>query len=214
MKELLPPKLHWTRQLKNTLLTGLFVIGPLSLTVMLFGWIVSILDSALAPLVGLFGRPLPGLGLVTAFLLILGAGVLANNIVGRHLLEFGEDLLLKVPVFSWLYKTIKQVSDVFSPSAKTQFKSVVIIEYPRNGVFMMGFVTNYLELDRGDRKETLLSVYVPTNHIYVGDYILVPEEKVIHTVLTHQQGIQSTISAGASLPKVIKVLPNKKKPAV
>lgn len=191
-------------RLKRTLLTGLFIVGPFGLTFIVLAWIVSLIDAALAPLVGLIGRPIPGLGLVVGFLLVLAAGVVADNMVGQHLLEYAEDLALKIPVFNWLYRTIKQVSEVFSPSAKGSFRGVVLVEYPRPSCYSLGFVTNELSLETASGPEKLVCVYVPTNHMYIGDYILVPARQVITTQLTQQEGIQAAISAGAALPPVIR----------
>ncbi len=197
-------RMHIGRRLKHTLLTGLFIIGPLSLTFMLLAWFVATVDRALAPVVGLIGRPIPGLGVATAVGIVLLAGVLASNIVGRHVLEFVEELLLRIPVFNWLYRTIKQLSEVFSPSAKPGFRSFVMIEYPRQGVYSFGFITRQATVDWGASQRTYCVVYIPTNHVYMGDYVLVPQEEIVYTSLTTQQGVQTAISAGASLPPVIR----------
>lgn len=197
------------RRLKRTLLTGLFIVAPFSLTFILLAWFVAVVDRALAPLVGIIGYPIPGLGLMVAFCLILLAGVLGSNIAGQHLLEILEDFLLKIPVFNWVYKTIKQLSEVFSPGAKTHFKGVVLVEYPRPEVYSLGFVTNRLHIEQGSQKREMVSVYIPTNHMYIGDYVLVPSERVIATRLTQQEGIQAAISAGAALPLLIRSQENK-----
>ena len=192
-------------RLKRALLSGLFVVAPISLTFMLLAWFVSTVDSALAPLVGFIGRPIPGLGLVTATAIVLAVGMLANNIVGAHLLEYFEELLLRIPVFSWLYSTIKQVADVFSPAGKRSFRRVVLVEYPRPSVYSMGFVTKEVSLEREGQASRWACVYVPTNHIYFGDYVLVPESQVLTLPLTLQEGIQVAISAGAALPESLPV---------
>lgn len=197
------------RRLKRTLLTGLFIVAPFSLTFILLAWFVAVVDRALAPLVGIIGHPIPGLGFMVAFCLILLAGVLGSNIAGQHLLEILEDFLLKIPVFNWVYKTIKQISEVFSPGAKTHFKGVVLVEYPRPEVYSLGFVTNRLHIEQGPHKREMVSVYIPTNHMYIGDYVLVPSERVIATRLTQQEGIQAAISAGAALPLLIRSQENK-----
>jgi uncharacterized membrane protein len=189
------------RRFKRTFLTGLFVLAPFSLTFILLAWFVAALEGMLAPLTGLLGHAVPGLGLLAALLLVWLAGALASNIVGQHLLEYFEDLLLRIPGINWLYKTIKQLAEVFSPNGKNSFKSVVLVEYPRPEVFSVGFVTN--EVSLGEKGRRLLSVYIPTNHMYIGDYILVPVEEAIHLRMTLQEGVQCVISAGASLPPVL-----------
>lgn len=195
------------RRMKRVFLTGLFIIAPFSLSFILLAWFVALIDNTLAPLVvGFLGRPVPGLGLLLAFALILVAGVLATNLAGQHLLEWTEEMLLKIPVFNWVYRTIKQLSEVFSPSSKAAFKSVVLVEYPRPSVYSIGFVTNHLQLERDGHRKDFSCVYVPTNHMYIGDYILVPSDHLIATKLSQQEGIQAAISAGASLPELIKAV--------
>ena len=192
------------RRLKRTLLTGLFIVAPISLTFILLAWFVTLVDRALGPVAAFFGHPVPGLGLVVAFLLVLAAGVLGSNLVGQQLLELTEEFLLKIPVFNWVYRTIKQLSEVLSPSGGANFKSIVLVEYPRPGVYSVGFVTNQISLEADGALRELVCVYVPTNHMYIGDSILVPPDKVIATKLTQQEGIQVVMSAGAALPALLK----------
>lgn len=190
------------RHFKRTFLTGLFVVAPFSLTFMLLAWFVATVDGFLAPLTGSLGHAVPGLGILAALALVWLAGALASNIVGQHMLEYFEEMLLRIPGINWLYKTIKQVAEVFSPTAKNAFRSVVLVEYPRPEVFSLGFVTNEVTVDEGGRK--LVCVYIPTNHMYIGDYILVPPEKAVALQMSLQEGIQSAVSAGAGLPPMLK----------
>jgi uncharacterized membrane protein len=196
-------RIPW-RGLKRTLVTGLFIVAPVSLTFLLLAWFVSLVDGLLEPVTAFTGRPIPGLGLVVAFVIVLAAGVLGSNLVGQQLLELTEELLLKIPVFNWIYRTIKQLSEVFSPAGRANFKSVVLVEYPRPGVYSIGFVTNQIALESPEGSKPLAAVYVPTNHMYMGDIVLVPAESVIYTKMSQQEGIQAVISAGAALPQILK----------
>lgn len=189
----------WKR-LQRTLLTGLFIVAPFSLTFLLLAWFVELIEGALAPLVSLIGRPVPGLGLFVAFLIVLGVGVLASNIAGQHVLEWAEEMLLKIPGFNWIYSTLKQLSEVFAPTSKAAYRGVVLIEYPRPHVYSLGFVTNEVALEKGPGAQKLTAVYVPTNHMYIGDVVLVPTEQLIFLQLNQQEGMQAVISAGAALP--------------
>lgn len=198
-----------TWRIKRLLLTGLFIVAPFSLTFILLAWFVALVDGALAPLTSFIGYRIPGLGLLVAFAMMLLAGILGSNIAGQQLLDFLDELFLKIPVFNWIYRTVKQLSEAFSPGAKSHFRGVVLIEYPRPKVYSLGFVTNELVLERGSMRREMLSVYIPTNHMYIGDYVLVPAEGVIRTKITQQEGVQAAISAGASLPAEIKVPYNK-----
>lgn len=202
---------HWAwRGLKRTLVTGLFIVAPIGLTFVLLAWFVSLIDGLLAPVIGVAGRPIPGIGLVVAFVIVLMAGVLGSNIIGQQLLELTEELLLKIPVFNWVYRTIKQLSEVFSPAGRANFKSVVLVEYPRPGVYSLGFVTNQINVEGAGSPGDLVAVYIPTNHMYIGDVVFAPPSSVIYTRLSQQDGIQAMISAGAALPPSVRV--SEKKP--
>ena len=111
-------KISAIRRLQRTMITGLFIVAPISLTFILLAWFVSMIDNVLLPVIGVIGRPVPGLGFAVAFLLVFLAGMLGSNIVGQHLLEAAEEFFLKIPVVNWVYRTIKQLSEVFSPSGK------------------------------------------------------------------------------------------------
>lgn len=196
-----------TRRFKQYLVTGFIIIAPVSITLFLLVSFVQIVDIMMAPLAyAVFGRSIPGVGLAAAFLLMLVAGALGSNISGRHVLESVEDLLLHIPVFNWLYRTVKQLTEVFSPGSRMQFQSVVLIEYPRPGVYSVGFVTKKVRATMPDgREQTLFCVYVATNHVYIGDLVLVPEDKVLYTPLNMQEGIQAFLSAGATVPARLRV---------
>jgi uncharacterized membrane protein len=188
--------------LRRYFVSGFFTLIPIGLSLLVVWTFVSGVDGTLAPILdAALGFHLPGLGLITALLLILAAGVLASHVVGEHLLKVAEDVLVRIPVFKWVYGTIKQMTEAFSPANKASFKSVVFVEYPRPGVYSLGFATGETVLDLPDgAQKKLTSVYVPTNHVYIGDLIFVPSETVVPTQLGIQQGIQVALSAGAVVP--------------
>lgn len=185
------------RLLKRYLVTGVLVLAPISISFFLLLWLGGWVDRLLLPVAfAVLGRDIPGLGLATATVLTLSVGWLGTNIIGKQVVEVLEDLLLHVPVFSWVYRTVKQLAEVFSPSGAAAFRSVVMVEYPREGVFQLGFATGTLTPVPGG--ETMTSVYIPTNHLYIGDVLLVPASKVKETSLSLQDGVQFFLSAGAT----------------
>jgi uncharacterized membrane protein len=189
-----------TARLKRYFISGFVTAVPIGLSALSVWWFIRFVDSSLAPIAeGVVGRAIPGFGILVALLAILVSGALASHVVGGRIVSLLEDALLHVPVFKWVYGTIKRMTDAFSPENKTAFKSVVIVEYPRPGVYSLGFVTS--ETSFGDKD--LMAVYIPTNHVYVGDVILVPKDHVFPTTMNIQQGIQSVVSAGATLPDKI-----------
>lgn len=186
----------YARLLKRYLVTGVLVLAPISISLSLLLWLGGWVDRLLLPLaVAVFGRHIHGLGLATATVLTLCVGWLGSNIIGKQVVEVLEDVLLHVPIFSWVYRTVKQLAEVFSPAGAAAFRSVVMVEYPREGVFQLGFATGHVTPVPGG--ETLTSVYIPTNHVYIGDVILVPAGRVKETALSLQDGVQFFLSAGA-----------------
>lgn len=185
--------------------TGLFTVIPFGLSALVMWWLVAMVDNALGPFVWAFtGRQIPGLGLLVALLLVPAAGWLASNVIGGRILEWLEGLFLHIPVFKWFYGTAKQATEAFSPHKRESFQSVVLVEYPRPGVYSLGFVTGETRLDQGAKHAALSSVYVPSNHMYIGEVVLVPKEQLVVTDLTVQQGVQTVLAAGAGLPAHIK----------
>ncbi|UPT73103.1 MAG: DUF502 domain-containing protein [Elusimicrobiota bacterium] len=188
------------KTLKRYFVAGFFTLIPIGLSLAVVWWFVSLVDGSLAPVLdAALGWHLPGLGLAAALALILAVGALTSHVLGERLLEAAQEVLARIPVFKSVYGAIKQMTEAFSPTNKTSFKSVVVVEFPRPGVYSIGFVTSETSLDGKD----LVCVYVPTNHVYVGDIVLVPREHVITTTLGVQAGIQIALSGGASLPATI-----------
>ncbi len=196
-------------RLKRYFVSGFFTLIPIGLSLAVVWWFVALVDNTLAaPVDAALGFHVPGLGLLAAVLLIFAAGMLTSHVIGERLLEAAEDVLTHIPVFKSVYVTIKQMTEAFSPQSKSSFKSVVVVEYPRPGVYSLGFVTSETKLEDKD----LVCVYVPTNHVYIGDLILVPRDHVLTTTIGVQAGIQIALSGGASLPAKLDAIKAKKHP--
>ncbi len=187
---------------KRYFLTGVFVLLPLAATAVIIYWLFNLFDGWAAPLTQkFFGHRIPGVGfLITIFLIVL-AGTLSSNVIGRWLLRLVDHVFGDMPVFRTIYNTTKQVMQVFSPESGNAFRSVVLVENPRTGGLSIGFVTHELKLEWDGKMKTHLAVYVPTNHLYFGDIFLYNPDQVHVTNLSIQQGIQSVISAGAIFPE-------------
>src|SRR5262249_59987592 len=127
----------------------------------------------------LSGPRIPGLGFRTAVLLILFIGTIATNVVGRRIIGRIERLLTRVPIFRSIYPSVKQLLESFSPEKRTSFKSVVLAEHPRKGEFVFGFVTAEVLVEGPEGKRQMVTVFVPTNNLYLGDVIVLPRDEVI-----------------------------------
>jgi uncharacterized membrane protein len=187
--------------LKVRLIAGFFVTVPAIATGWLFWVFWAKVDDIFAPMYErMFGRPVPGLGFLTAVAVMLIMGIIARNVVGRRVLAFGDSLLHKVPVFRLLYPSVKMLIDSFSPERRSSFKAVVLVRHPREGAYAFAFVTSQLLLEAPGGKGEMLTVFVPSNNLYLGDIVLVPAEDVVPTGLTVEEGIRIILSAGTATP--------------
>jgi uncharacterized membrane protein len=148
----------------------------------------------------IFGRPVPGLGFLTAVGIILLMGTIARNVVGRRVLAWGDLLLVKLPVFGRIYPSVKLLVEAFSPERRNAFKAVVLVQHPREGEYAFGFVTSDLVVEAPEGKTEMAAVFVPTNNLYLGDVIVVPRSDVLPTGLTVEEGIRIILSAGSAAP--------------
>jgi uncharacterized membrane protein len=189
--------MHW---LRRSFIAGFFVTVPLVVSVAALVWIFGIIDRFTAPLSNrVLGREVPGLGILLTVLVVLVVGAVATNVIGRRVLARAEGWLMLIPVFRTIYAPVKQLVVAFSPDNEYGFKRVVLVEDPARGV-VMGFLTKEFTVDRGTWQEELVAVYVPTNHLYLGDIVLVPRERVSYPDLTVEEGIRIFLTGGMSLP--------------
>lgn len=139
------------------------------------------------------------LALLLAVVLVSVVGVLARYYFGKRLIAWADHLMLRVPVLNKIYGTIKQVDEAFTSGKKSSFKTVVLVEYPRAGIYSVGFLTS----DQADevRRKTdkkCVCVFIPTTPIPTGGFlIIVPEETVIKLDMSVADGLKYIISVGA-----------------
>jgi uncharacterized membrane protein len=191
--------------LRRSFVTGFFVTVPLFISVAAIIWIFNVVDGLTTPLYDrLLGRRIPGLGIVSTAAVIVLVGALARNVIGRRVLTRGEGWLLKVPVFRTIYAPVKQLLAAFSPENDSGFKRVVLIEDPRRG-YALGFQTREFIVDRGRGPEPLLAVYVPTNHLYLGDIVIVERDRATFPDISVEDGIKIFLTGGMALPPKVRI---------
>jgi uncharacterized membrane protein len=189
--------------LRRSFLTGFFVTVPLVVSVTAIVWMFRVVDGMTQGLYARWlGTPVPGLGLVTTLAIVLLIGVIATNVIGRRILGRGEQLLMHVPVFRTVYAPVKQLILAFSPDNEFGFKRVVMVEDAGRG-FVLGFLTREFVVNRGQGGERFVSVYVPTNHLYLGDVVVCPVERVRYPDLTVEQGIRVFLTGGMAMPDAV-----------
>lgn len=185
--------------LRRRFLAGVFVAVPLVISVATLVWIFRVIDSVTAPVAARWlAREVPGLGILTTAVGLLLVGVLATNVVGRRLLQRAEQYLLKVPLFRTVYAPVKQLVAAFSPDNEQGFKRVVMAEDPARGL-ILGFLTREFTVDRGDGPEPMVAMYVPTNHLYLGDVRVYPRARVFFPDLSVEEAIRVFLTGGMAL---------------
>ena len=192
------------RTIRNKFIGGLVIVIPIVLTVKALWWLFSYIDGLAAPLaVQIVGRPIPGIGFVLTVAVVLLAGILFSSGPLQQLLEWLEELVDSIPMVGSVYGTTKKVLSGFGkPEAQGAFKRFVFARLP--GRTTPGFVTSTFRFTRADNTTyALCAVYIPTNHLYVGDVVVLPEEDVIDTDLTVEDGVSFLLSAGASAPPTV-----------
>lgn len=188
---------HW---LRRRFIAGFFLTVPLIISIAALVWVFGVIDGATAPLYAeLLGREVPGLGLLTTALAVLLVGVVATNVLGNRLLRRVEDGLLRVPVFRTVYAPVKQLVVAFSPDNEYGFKQVVMVEAPGRG-FVLGFLTREFTAECDGQVRSLAAVYVPTNHLYLGDIAVCPRDALIYPALSVEEGIRIFLTGGMALP--------------
>jgi uncharacterized membrane protein len=191
--------------LRRSFVTGFFVTVPLFISVAAFIWIFNVVDGLTTPLYDrLLGHRIPGLGTVSTALVIVLVGAVARNVIGRRVLLRGEGWLLKVPVFRTIYAPVRQLIAAFSPDNESGFKRVVMVEDARRG-YVLGFLTREFAIDRGQGSETLLAVYVPTNHLYLGDIVICEPRQVSYPDISVEDGIKIFLTGGMALPPKVRI---------
>ena len=192
--------------LRRSFIAGFFVTVPLFISVAAFIWIFNIVDGLTTPFYDrVLGRRIPGLGIATTAVAVMLVGAFATNVIGRRVLQRAEDWLLRVPVFRTIYAPVKQLIVAFSPDNASGFKRVVMIEDPKRGGYVLGLLTREFTVDRGRGPEALLAVYVPTNHLYLGDIVLCERERATFPDITVEDGIRIFLTGGMALPPRLKL---------
>jgi len=192
---------------KRKFIAGLFISIPAIITILAIAWFFRFVDGLLEPMYfRILGYHTPGLGFLSAVVLVFVVGIVSTNVFGKKIILFFERIFLNIPVFKGFYTAVKQLVDAFSPESKTSsFKKVVIIEYPRQGVFAFGFLTkeSTVMADRNGKESNLRAVYIPTNNLYLGEIVLVSEDAVFYTDIPVDEGMKIILSGGIAAPQRI-----------
>ena len=188
--------------LRRSLIAGFFVTVPLVVSIAALLWVFGIVDGLTAPFYErLLGRRIPGLGILTTAVGLLIVGAVATNVIGKRVLQRTEHYLLRVPVFRTIYAPVRQLIVAFSPENESGFKRVVMIETGQG--YALGFLTKEFTVDRGKGPEAMLAVYVPTNHLYLGDIVVCERGRAMFPDISVEEGIRVFLTGGMAIPPTV-----------
>ena len=181
---------------------GVVTVLPISAAILILYWIFNAIDNVLQPIIRyIWGHTIPGVGFIIAILLIYLVGVLTSNLVGKWLIRHAEPLLQGVPVFRQLYNGAKQILLSFTAPRETGFMQVVLAEFPKKGMSVIGFITNELG---GEPGKKLLTVFIPTSPNPTSGFLqIVRENEVTRTNISVENALKMIVSAGRVSPKEV-----------
>ena len=203
--------------IRRWLLAGLLVLVPLAITLAVLNWIVATLDQTLLILPvawhpdRLLGFHLPGFGVLLMLGIVLLMGAIASNFLGRKLLMVGNALLRRIPIVRSIYSSVKQVSDTLFSENGNAFRKALLVQWPREGVWTIGFLTG---LPGGDVVNHLpadyVSVYVPTTPNPTGGYfVMLKRAECVELKMSVDEALTYVISMGVVVPAARPVSPLK-----
>jgi uncharacterized membrane protein len=194
--------------LRSTFLRGIGVIIPLGLTYWFFKAFLNAVDGIFSPILeGWLGTQIPGLGFATMLVLILLVGLLTRNLVGRLLFSWFENLLHSIPFVRSVYSAVKDLVGAFVVGEKSKtFRQVIMVEYPRPGLYCIGFATNEMPFEtREGKKIDFVNVYIPNPPNPTSGFLaLVPKKDAVPLNLSVEEGLKLVLSGGIVLPEHLK----------
>lgn len=198
------------KSIRSYLITGLVVWLPILVTFIVVRFIVDLLGQSVALLPAdyqpekLIGVNIPGLGVIISLLLLLITGIIATNILGQHLMRLSESLLDKIPLVRTIYSSTKQVINAILATNSQAFRKVVLVEYPRKGLWSIAFQTSATGfLSNSESKEEMISVFIPTTpNPTSGFLMMVAKSEVTELTMTIDEALKCVISLGVMQPPV------------
>jgi uncharacterized membrane protein len=196
-------------RLRRYLVAGLLVWLPVGATILVFSLLLDLVDRLLFLLPppwrpeALFGFNIPGLGVILALLVLLMTGLLAANLLGKRLVALYESVLARIPFVRTVYGGVKHFAEVLFSDSNASFKKVLLIEYPRTGLYSIAFQTSEDPSEvQALTGETILTVFLPTTPNPTSGFMLfVPRSQIIELEMTVEEALKLVISLGVVLPK-------------
>jgi len=188
------------KSMKNYFLSGILVVVPIVITILVLRAIFNFLDELLLPyLMPQFGYWIPGIGILIIVLGIYLVGVLVTNFIGRKFIYLGEKIVLNIPIAKSIYSSVKQIMETFSFQGDQSGKKVVMVEYPKNHVWSIGLVNGEIAHPQSGEKLYNILIVAAINPAS-GFLILVPQREVVHLNITVEDAMKWIVSGGIVTP--------------
>ena len=188
-----------TQNFRSKLFAGVATLLPLYLTFFVIKFLFVTLEEMSDPLLKRFNLEIPGLGIILTVVLIYILGFLVTNFLGRKIFNLGERIVKKVPIVNMIYTTLKQITDTFTKGSTDAFEGAVYIQYPRQGLWTMAFISGESKTKDG----------VPYYHLFVpttpnptsGFFLMIPQADTVATGMSVEEGLKTIISGGLLAPE-------------
>ena len=204
MKRNIRTSLGWLgREIRGHFFAGILIIVPVGLTMWILVWIFASIDDFLQGIAiePIFGHEITGVGFAITIVIIYIAGFIASNVIGKKLIRYGESLLGKVPIARYLYTGIRQIMNSFSEPGRTGFMQVVLVEFPRKDIRTIGFVTNEISDESGEK---LINVFIPTAPNPTSGFLQIARESdIIRTTISVEAALKMVVSGGRISPQEV-----------
>jgi uncharacterized membrane protein len=195
--------------IRRYLMAGLLVWLPLGITILVITMLVELMDRTLLLLPvryqpeQLLGMHIPGFGVILAVLVVLSTGIIFANLFGRKVVALWESLLARIPLVSSVYSAVKQISETMFSANGNSFRKVLLVEYPRKGLWTLAFQTG---TDVGEAQcrtgREVINIYVPTTpNPTSGFFLMVPKDEVVELKMSVDEGLRMIISMGSVVPR-------------
>lgn len=200
-------------KIRNNFIVGLLVLLPAVVTILLLRWFIANVNNLfLEPIIRILKPYLPEIYLqntakvvmlIIAIFLIVAIGAISKSLLGKRLIHYIERAFLKVPMINKIYGATKEIISAFSGTGKTIFSKVVMVEYPRKGIYSIGFITSESKGEVQDKtKEEVINIFIPTTpNPTSGMFVMVPKEGITVLDMKVEDGLKLIISGGVITPQ-------------
>ena len=206
-------KNNFITKFRSFFFTGFLVTAPILITLYVTWIVITFIDSKVADLLPeyldfrtAFPYQIPGFGLLIVIIFITIVGALTPGIIGRTLLKTGERIVSKMPIVRSIYSALKQIMETIMSTNSNSFREVVLVEYPRKGIWVIGFVTGDTKGEVQKllkNKNQLINIFIPTTPNPTSGFLLfVPKKDLLYLKMSVEQAVKLVISGGIVAPKI------------